>query len=180
MMFALLYDPLSEIRAVKRPSYSKVLLYLLTSVLFATVGVFFFLWRFLEPTTANAVSYVLFFLFGSLGALLVTSFFLSVALHVLDGKGGFYEGLAMVVLSAVAPSVMVFFAGAAAFVPFGIVVSCLLLSFGCVLGAATFFRAGKELFELDYAGVFIGLLIASMPFVCASLLWWLSKVSIIQ
>lgn len=175
MMFALLYDPLSEIRSAKKESYAKVLMYLLTSVLFAAVGFFFFLWRFFEPTTDVAVKYVLCFLFGSLAAILAFSFFVSVALHVLDGKGGFYEGLAMVILSAVAPSVMVFFAGAVAFIPFGVIVSAFLLVYGCVLGAATFFRAGKELFELDYAGVFIGLLVAKMPFACALLAWWFSK-----
>lgn len=174
-MFALLYDPLSEIRAAKKESYAKILMYLLSSVLFAAVGFFFFLWRFLEPSTDVAVKYVLCFLFGSLAAVLVYSFFVSVALHVLDGKGGFYEGLSMAVLSLVAPSVMMFFSGAVAFIPFGLPVSAFLLMYGCVLGVATFFRAGKELFELDYAGVFVGLFAAELPFVCALLALWLSK-----
>lgn len=164
-MFALLFDPWSEIKAAKSPSYAKILLYLLTSALFWTVGILFFAWRYFSEYlhgTAVAVG-----IFGTLFAFMlgaaVLAFFFAVSYHVLDGKAGYYEALATVVLASVAPAVMWFFAGALSFVPYGIFASLLLLMYGHVLGAATGARAIKEYFKLSYAGVLVGALIAKLP-----------------
>jgi len=171
-MFALLYDPVSEIRKSKRQSYARILMYLLTASLFETVGVLFIAWRyFREVLTANTlVNGIIGLLFALIIAHLVVAFFFSVAMHVLDGKGGYYDGLATLVLAMVAPAIMLFFAGAILFVPFGVVVSSLLVAYGYVLGIVTLFRAGKELFELDYTGVLVGFLATAIPLglsVCA-------------
>ena len=93
------------------------------------------------------------------------AFFLSVSLHVLDGRGGYYEGLATLVAGSVAPAILLFFAGALAFIPFGVIVSAMLLLYGVILGASTCVRSAKELFELDYAGVLIGILITKCSMV---------------
>lgn len=174
-MFQLLYDPLSEIRKCKRQQFGKVLLYLLTASMFYTIGLLFFAWRYvpakLTPTViANGLLLVL---FGLITAVLVASFFFALAFHVLDGKGGYYEGLSMVVLSIVPEGVFTFFAGALTFAPLGIYVALLLLAYGWVLAFAIFFRSGKELFELDYSGVIAGSIAALVPIVLAGLLAYL-------
>jgi len=168
-MFALLYDPVSEIKKSKRQSYSRILLYLLAASLFETVGLVFFAWRYFSKymtmdILATGIVAVLFFLFA---AHLLAAFFFSLTLHILDGKGGYYEGLTALVLAMVAPAVAIFFGGAISFVPYGIILSVVLLAYGYVLGAATLFRAAKELFELDYAGVFVGFVITSVVLGCA-------------
>jgi hypothetical protein len=171
-MFQLLYDPVSEIRKARKQSYAKILMYLLTASLFETIGVLFIAWRYFRDalTTNTLVNGIFGLLFALIAAHLIIAFFFSVVMHVLDGKGGYYDGLATVVLAMVAPAIMLFFAGAVLFIPFGVVIASLLLAYGCVLGIATLFRAGKELFELDYAGVLVGFLATSIPLalsVCA-------------
>lgn len=164
-MFKLLYDPVSEIRIAKKQSYARIFMYLLTASMFETIGMFFFAWYyFSELITANIL------VLGTIGTLfsliavhLLVAFFYSFAMHVLDGKGGYYEGLATLVLAMVAPAVATFFGGALIFVPYGMIISGLVLAYGYILGAATLFRAGKDLFELDYAGVLIGFLITAIP-----------------
>ena len=165
-MFALLYDPVKEIRLAKKQSYSRILLYLVAAALFETVGLLFFAWNFFPDKFSNDL--LVMGVFGVLGGLilahLVVAFFFSLALHVLDGKAGYYEGLSALVLSFVAPAVAVFFAGALSFIPFGTFLSILLLMYGYVLGGATLFRSAKEFFELDYAGVLVGFLITKFVF----------------
>ena len=164
-MFALLYDPVSEIKKAKKQSYSRILMYLLTASLFETIGFLFIAWRYFRDslTTNLLVSGIFGTLFSLIAVHLVAAFFYSFAMHVLDGKGGYYDGLATLVLAMVAPAVLTFFAGAALFVPFGLFFAAAMLAYGYVLGAATLFRAGKELFELDYAGVLVGFLITAIP-----------------
>ncbi len=164
-MFQLLYDPVSEIKKAKKQSYAKILMYLLTASLFATVGVLFVAWRYFRDllTTNTLVNGIIGLLFALIAAHLVVAFFFSVAMHVLDGKGGYYDGLATLVLAMVAPAITLFFAGAALFVPFGVFVASLLIAYGHVLGIVTLFRAGKELFDLDYAGVLVGFLATAVP-----------------
>lgn len=162
-MFKLLYDPVSEIKSAKKQSYAKILLYLLAASLFETIGLLFFAWRYFSKFfTPNVLVYgIVGTLFFLIVIHLVVAFFFSLAMHVLDGKGGYYEGLTTLVLSMVAPAVAIFFAGAASFIsPF---VASVLLIYGYVIGTATLFRSGKELFELDYAGVLIGFLITVIP-----------------
>jgi len=174
-MFRLLFDPLSEIKAASEESYAKLLLYVLASAMFLTVGVLFFAWRFFSSifsTSALTVG-----VFGTLTAALlfpfVMAFFFAVVYHVLDGKGGYYEALAATVLAMVAPSVAWFFAGALSFLPYGLAGSLLLLSYGYVLSGATGARAFKEYFKLDYAGVFLGAIIAKMPFLLLVAGWFI-------
>lgn len=164
-MFALLYDPVSEIKKAKKQSYARILMYLLTAALFETVGILFFAWWYFREflTTNILVNGIVGVLFSLVALHLIVAFFFSISMHVLDGKGGYYEGLATLVLAMVAPAVATFFAGAALFLPFGVYVAAALLAFGYVLGAATLFRSGKELFELDYAGVLVGFLITFLP-----------------
>lgn len=163
-MFALLFDPVDEIKKAKTQSYAKILVYLLAAALFETAGLLFFTWQFLSSwMPPNMLSYSI--VIGVLGFIVVhlaAAFFFTVAMHVLDGNGGYYEGLATLVLAMVAPAVTTFFAGALTFVPYGGGASAVLLAYGYILGFATFFRAGKEMFELDYAGVLIGFLITAL------------------
>ena len=107
--------------------------------------------------------------FSLIAAHLIAAFFFSLAMHVLDGKGGYYEGLTALVLGMIAPATMMFFAGALTFIPFGIFFASLLMTYGYVLGVATLFRASKEFFELDYAGVLVGVLIVFIPMLGAAL-----------
>ncbi len=164
-MFALLYDPVSEIKKAKRQSFAKVLMYLLTASLFATIGVFFFAWRYSSTKLSQTfiINGTLVVLFSLMVLSAIFAFFFSLAMHVLDGRGGYYEGLSAIVLSMVAPAIMLFFGGALSFMPYGLVFSALLAAYGFVIGTATLFRAAKELFELDYAGVLVGFLISLIP-----------------
>ncbi len=164
-MLELLYDPLIEIQRVKRQSYSRVFLYLLASSLFASCGILFGWMKY--TNSADMLYYAPVILFAMLAVFIVFAFFLSVALHVLDGKGGYYEGLSMTVLGVIAPSIAMFFGGALLFIPYGWFFASVVAAYGFVLGTATFFRAGKELFNLEYAGVFIGWFIAELP-------WWIA------
>jgi len=168
-MFQLLFDPVAEIKRAKKQSYSKVLMYLFAAALFETAGLFFFALRLFADKLSQGmiINGILGFLFACIGFHLVVAFFFSAAMHVLDGKGGYYEGLTAVVFSMVAPAVATFFAGALSFIPFALPLAVLLVSFGYVLGAATLFRAAKELFELDYAGVLVGVLITMFPLMWA-------------
>lgn len=173
-MFALLYDPLSEIKKVRKESYARLLMYLLTASLFASCGMLFFGLNYAGDVISAGVlvNSIIGFIFAFFVGALFLAFFFSIALHVLDGKGGYYEGLSCVVLSFVAPAVMFFFAGALSFVPYGVIGSILLLTYGGVLSMVTLFRAGKELFSLDYAGVFVGVLACDLSLiltVCAFL-----------
>ena len=163
-MFALLFDPVSEIKKAKRQSYVQILLYLITAALFETAGFLFFGWRFFSSwLKPEMIAYGIAGTFFALIIIhLVVAFFFTVAMHVLDGKGGYYEGLTTLVLAMVAPAITTFFAGAATFVPYGSGVAAVLLAYGYILGTATLFRSGKELFELDYAGVLIGFLITAL------------------
>jgi hypothetical protein len=138
-------------------------MYLLTASLFATIGAFFFAWRYAGLSQSFLVNGTLVFLFSLMVAILVFAFFFSLAMHVLDGRGGYYEGLCAIVMSLVAPAMMVFFGGALSFMPYGLGFAGLLASYGFVIGTATLFRASKELFELDYAGVLVGFLISLIP-----------------
>lgn len=169
-MFQLLYDPVSEIKSAKKQRYSRILLYLVAAALFETAGLFFFGWRFFSSwLKPDVLAYSIIGAFALLIVVhLVVAFFFTVAMHVLDGKGGYYEGLATLVLAMVAPAVTTFFAGAATFVPFGSGVAAALLAYGYILGTATLFRSGKEMFEIDYAGVLIGFLITALTLGLAS------------
>ena len=163
-MFALLIDPVAEIKNAKQQNYAKILLYLVAASLFETAGLLFFLWQFLSSwLPPNMISYgIVAAVLGIIVVHLVAAFFFTVAMHVLDGNGGYYEGLATLVFAMVAPAVTTFFAGAVTFVPYSGGAAAVLLAYGYILGFATFFRAGKELFELDYAGVLIGFLITAL------------------
>ena len=169
-MFKLLYDPVSEIKKTKKQSYARILMYLLAASLFETIGILFFALKYLQDivTTSQLINGTIALLFGLITAHLIAAFFYSFAMHVLDGKGGYYEGLATLVLGMVTPGIATFFAGAASYLPYGIIGSSIILTYGYILGAATLFRAGKELFELDYAGVLIGFLITAIPLGLAS------------
>ena len=163
-MFQLLYDPVSEIKKAKKQCYAPIILYLVAAALFETAGLLFFGWRlfstWLKP---HVLAYGIAGTFFALILIhLVVALFFTVAMHVLDGKGGYYEGLTTLVLAMVAPAITTFFAGAASFVPYGSGASAVLLAYGYILGTATLFRSGKELFELDYAGVLIGFLITAV------------------
>ncbi|HLF55155.1 MAG TPA: hypothetical protein VI612_05555 [Candidatus Nanoarchaeia archaeon] len=163
-MFKILYDPVSVIKQeVKNPSFPRILLMLFAASLFETIGLLFIVWKFLPflLTQNFIVLGILVSLFGLIASHLVVAFFFSLVMHVLDGKGGYYDGLSTLVLGMIAPAVAIFFAGAFVFIPFGLFFALLLLSYGYVLGAATLFRAAKELFSVDYAGVLIGFLITS-------------------
>lgn len=164
-MFALLYDPLKEIKAAKKRGFAKMMVYLLAAALFETVGLLFVAWRYFRDllTTNVLVNGIVLVLVSLILAHLFVAFFFSVAMHVLDGRGGYYEGLATLVLAFVAPAVSIFFAGALLFVPFGFHVALLVVAYGYILGAATLFRSAKELFGLDYAGVLLGFLVTFVP-----------------
>jgi len=168
-LFKLLFDPVSEIKSFRKQSYAHVLLYLLAASLFETIGLLFFAWRYFSKFfTPNILVYgIVGTLFSLIVIHIVVAFFFSLAMHVLDGKGGYYEGLTTLVLAMVAPAVATFFAGAISFL--SAPVAALILAYGYVIGFATLFRSGKELFELDYAGVLIGFLITAVPlgFACA-------------
>ncbi len=172
-MFRLLYDPVSEIRHAKKQGYAKLLLYLVAVSLFATAGVLFLAARYFPSAlTLNLlVSGIVGLLFGLIAAHIVVAFFFSFALHILDGKGGYYDGLTALVYAMVAPAIMLFFGGALTFIPFGPILFLFLLVYGVVLGTATLFRAAKEFFELDYAGVLSAVLITFVPliFLCTTL-----------
>ena len=164
-MFALLYDPVSEIKKLRKQSYTKILLYLLAASLFETVGALFIAWKYLSNilTTDAVLNGIIGVLFGLIAAHLVTAFFFAIAMHVLDGKGGYYEALSTLVLGMVAPSIATFFSGAMIYLPLGTIISSALMAYGYIIGTATLFRAAKEFFELDYAGVLIGFLITAIP-----------------
>ncbi len=164
-MFALLYDPVSEIRKFKKQSYTHILLYLLAAALFETIGILFFAWKYLNNllTTSTVINGITGVLFALIAAHLVTAFFFALAMHVLDGKGGYYEALSTLVLGMVAPSVATFLSGAMIYLPLGTIISAALMAYGYIIGTATLFRAAKEYFELDYAGVLIGFLITAIP-----------------
>jgi len=174
-MFKLLYDPVSEIKHAKKQSFAKILMYLLAAALFETAGLLFIGWRYFSKLLVPEVlAYaILFTLFSIILVHLIVAFFFALAMHVLDGKGGYYEGLATLVLAMVAPAIATFFAGAVVYIPFGFYISALLLAYGYIIGAATLFRSGKEFFELDYAGVLIGFLITALPLglVCMSFMF---------
>lgn len=157
-MFALLYDPLSEIKKCRSESFARILIYLLTASLFAACGLLFYGLRYASEVVSMSVlvASVVGFLFAFFLGVLFFALFFAMCLHVLDGKGGYYEGLCCLVLSFVPLAVCFFFGGALSFIPYGILASLLLFVYGFVLGAATLFRAGKELFGLDYAGVSVG------------------------
>jgi hypothetical protein len=169
-MFALLFDPVSEIKKAKKCSYAHILLYLVAASLFETAGLLFFGWRFFSTwLKPEMIAYGIGAAFLAIIIIhLVVAFFFTVAMHVLDGKGGYYEGLATLVLAMVAPAIATFFAGAATFVPYGSGAAAVMLSYGYILGTATLFRSGKEMFELDYAGVLIGFLITALTLGLAS------------
>lgn len=162
-MFKLLYDPVVVIKQAKKEGFPKILLTLFAASLFATAGLLFLGWRFM-PLFINPNLIVLAIIATLLGCIvlhLVAAFFFALAMHVLDGTGGYYEGLAALVLSMVAPAVSIFFAGAISFLPYGTYVGLLLLAYGYTIGSATFFRAGKELFNVDYVAVLIGFLVTA-------------------
>ncbi len=158
-MFALLYDPVGEIRRAKTQNFFRIISFLIAASLFEAVGIFFISWRYvshLMPAQALVSTSLVIFL-ALVVAHLVVALYFSIVMHVLDGKGGYYEGLATLVLAMVAPAVSLFFGGALTFISAWAAIPVVL--YGYVLGAATLFRAGKELFELDYAGVLAGFLI---------------------
>jgi len=164
-MFELLYDPLKEIKKCKKQSYSRILMFLVAASLFETIGLLFLGWRYFNNlmTTSLVVNGVVFVLFALILLHLLVALFFSISMHILDGKGGYYEGLTTLVLAFIAPAVSIFFGGALTFIPFGVYPALLLIAYGYVVGFATLFRAAKELFELDYAGVFAGFLITAIP-----------------
>jgi len=164
-MFALLYDPVSEITKSKKQSYSRILMYLIAASLFETAGLFFFAWRYYGEilTTNMVVNGIIGVLFALIALNLLVAFLFSFAMHILDGDGGYYEGLTTLVLAMVAPAIAIFFGGALTYLPYGVFAAILVVLYGYIIGTATLFRSGKELFELDYAGVFIGFLITVVP-----------------
>ena len=168
-MFALLYDPLSEIKKCRDESYARILMYLLTASLFAACGLLFYGLNYASEIVSVSVliSSIVGFLFAFFFGVLFFALFLAMCLHVLDGKGGYYEGLCCLVLSFVPFAVCFFFGGALSFIPYGLLASLLLFVYGFVLGTATLFRAGKELFSLDYAGVSVGVISCLASFVFA-------------
>lgn len=170
-MLRLLYDPVVEIKSFKREGIAKSLLYLLASSLMFCVGILLFSTKFNVIPEKFLVYSIVGGLFGVLSFLLIFAFFFSVAMHVLDGSGGFYEGLATTVLSVSPVSLAVMLSGAIAFIPFGIYFSVLLLIYGAVLGSAVFFRAGKELYGVEYFAVFVGVLITKLPMFLAVLVF---------
>lgn len=171
-MFQLLIDPVTEIKKRRKQSYSTILLYLVAAALFETVGLLFFAMRFESFLPAFTPDMLMLAIVGTLiflvAAHFVVALFFAIAMHVLDGKGGYYEALASLVLSFVAPAVAVFFSGALAFLPFGYFVSVFLLTLGYVMGLATLLRSAKEMFQISYAGVLSGCLITFIPLAFAS------------
>lgn len=174
-MFQLLIDPVEEIKRRKKQSFATIFLYLVAASLFETVGALFFYFKLQTIMPKFAVSSAEMVMTGVMGLLmglivshLIVAFFFAVAMHVLDGKGGYYEALTALVLAFVAPAVSIFFGGAASFLPLGGFLALTLITLGYVVGAATLFRSTKELFHVDYAGVFAGLLITAIPLGIAS------------
>lgn len=168
-MFALLYDPLREIRAIRKEGYGKLFLYLLAGSLFTSVGGLFLAWRFIENITSEQLFFGLFAaLFGTMLFVLLQSFFFAVSFHILDGKAGYYDAFAALVLSLVAPAIGLFAFGVSVFLPYGVIYGSLLLGYGCVIGCATLARSVKEYFDLDYAGVLVGALIVKLPLIIAA------------
>jgi len=163
-LFKLLYDPVAVIKETKTEGFPKILLVLIAASLFATAGLLFLSWRFMPFAVHQnlIVLGIVAVLFGCIISHLVAAFFFSLVMHVLDGQGGYFEGLATLVLSMVAPAVSLFFAGAISFLPYGLIIGLLLLTYGYSIGTATLFRAAKEFFGLDYTGVLIGFLITAL------------------
>ena len=161
-MLRLLYDPVAEIKSFKKEGIAKALLYLLASSLMLCAGLLLFSFKFKLIPDNLLIYAIVGGLFGIIALYLVFAFFFSVAMHVLDGNGGFYEGLAATVLALAAPSVAALLAGAIAFIPFGIYLSVLLMMYGIVLSTAVFLRAGKELYNADYFAVFAAALVVKL------------------
>jgi hypothetical protein len=170
-MFTLLFDPVKEIKKAKKQSYAKILLYLLTGCLFETIGLLFFAWKYLNLTPDMLVMGVFASLAFFFGAHLLVAFFFSFAMHILDGKAGYYEGITCLTLAFIAPAISTFFAGALAYLPFGIYPAILFIVYGYTLGIATLIRSTKELFNLDYAGVWLGFLATVIPLCIAGCLF---------
>lgn len=170
-MFQLLIDPVAEIRKRKKQSYSTVLLYLIAAALFETVGLLFFAMRLETFLPVFTPDMLMLGIVGTLILLVVCHFvialFFAIAMHVLDGKGGYYEALTSLVLAFVAPAVAVFFSGALSFIPLGEFAAVFLVTLGCVMGLATLLRSAKEFFQISYAGVLAGCLITFMPLLLA-------------
>lgn len=172
-MLRLLYDPVVEIKSFKKEGVAKSLLYLLASSLMFSAGLLLFSTKFGFVPDSLLVYAIVGSLFGVISVFLLFSFFFSVAMHVLDGNGGFYEGLASTVLSISPVATAVLLAGAIAFIPYGVFLSALLLVYGMVLGGAVFFRAGKELYGVEYFAVFVGLVFTKLPIIIAGFLAFL-------
>jgi hypothetical protein len=172
-MLRLLYDPVVEIKSFKKESIFKSLIYLIASSLMFSAGLLLFSTKLKLIPEAFLIYAIVGSLFGIIGLFLVFAFFFSVAMHVLDGKGGFYEGLATTVLSVSPIATAAMLAGAISFIPYGIFLSILVMIYGVVLGSAVFFRAGKELFNLDYFAVFVGVLITKLPLLLACCLYFI-------
>jgi hypothetical protein len=172
-MLRLLYDPVAEIKSFKRESVFRALIYLIASSLMFSAGLLLFSTKLKLIPEEFLIYAIVGSLFGIIGLFLVFAFFFSVAMHVLDGKGGFYEGLATTVLSVSPIATAVMLAGAISFIPYGLFISILVLIYGIVLGSAVFFRAGKELFSLDYFAVFVGVFITKFPILLACCLYFI-------
>lgn len=172
-MFRLLYDPVVEIKSFKKESVFKALIYLIASSLMLSAGLLLFSTKLKLIPEEFLIYAVVGGLFGVIGLFLVFAFFFSVAMHVLDGNGGFYEGLATIVLSISPIATAAMFAGAISFIPYGIFLSILVLIYGIVLGSAVFFRAGKELYGVEYFAVFVGVFITKLPMILAVCLYFI-------
>ena len=164
-MFELLYDPISEIKRAKKHGYLRLLLYLLTCSLFLMLGFLFLGWALYSNTfqAATFASIVLGGLFAIIVAPFVLAFFFSIVLHVLGSKSVYYESLTAFVLSMIFPAVFLFFAGSISFFPKLKIISALLISYGSILGIATFFRAAKEYSDLPYVDISIAVLVVLVP-----------------
>lgn len=87
-----------------------------------------------------------------------------IAVRTLGGTGGYFEGLTSVVYSFFIPSIAILIGGVLMMLPRGdafatmvsTVIAAILMMWAVVLGAATFYRSLKELFNTDMITAYVG------------------------
>ncbi len=166
----LLTNPPAAIsRAKREKDINKVLSFLLAEAILVSLAVMIassvFGQTVAGTTTASAAFFVV------LVGMLFLAFIIKIVMVTLGGKGKYREGLTAVVYGEFAIALGIFISSILLYLPMlGFVLAFFVLTVSVALGISTFYRAVKELFNVDMITTWVGIGLTVAGFIIAAYL----------
>ncbi len=158
--------PAAIARAKREKDINKVLSLLLAEVVLVGISVMIIFSIFGQTTAGATIASAVFFVV--LLGILFSAFLIKTVMTTLGGRGKYREGLTAVVYGKFSLALGIFISSILLYLPLlGSGLALLVLAASAALGISTFYRAVKELFNVDMITTWVGIGLTISSFILA-------------